>query len=435
MPQRDRVRHDRRQQYEPLGDQLLSDAQDTTSQPVYENSFLGMSPDAESVDATSTSPYYRTTRDNQHRVPYFRYFGPTAIAPGYKQMVVQVKQHTQNIDASTTFPSSEVGGVLETPDGNLIQSPSDGQPIFDIPVYDPNTSTSVDPLIMRLVEIFFDNLGCNFPFFQRQLLRRNIENKVVEPILVNAICAVSERFCSVPLVGSSSNESSNTKAVNAKVGQTFAHRAMIGLVESFPCPTISSVQACLILAYDEFGRNHDSGLWMQLGCSIRMAQDLGLQKVDEGGRRDINHLEDNALSHQPEQQSVELERMYTFWAVLMTDRYVSSGTGRPVTLQDKDVQIPFPPLLLRDDGDQWPKPFPALVRIVHVYGKVTDLLNNISDELAAETFENLATVETELTTFYQSLSSRLHFSAINFQQYVKSGEGTNFILLHFWLVT
>ncbi|RFU34877.1 hypothetical protein B7463_g1453, partial [Scytalidium lignicola] len=432
MPQRDQDAHAIGRQYKPLGDQLLSDVQDITSKPIYENSFLETSPDAESVGATSASPYYTTTRDNQHRVPYFRYFGPTAIAPGYKQMVVQVKQHAQSIDASTTFPSSEIGGVLETPDGNSIQAMSEGQPIFDVPVYDVNTSAFVDPLIMRLVEIFFDNLGCNFPFLQRQRFLKNIENKVAEPILVNAICAVSERFCTGPLVGSSSNGSSSKKAVNAEVGQTFAHRAMIGLVESFPCPTISSVQACLILAYDEFGRNHDSGLWMQLGCSIRMTQDLGLQKVEEGGHRDSNILVDKALSNQPEQQSVELERMYTFWAVLMTDRYVSSGTGRPVTLQDKDVQIPFPPLLLRDDENQWPKPFPALVRIVHVYGKVTDLLNNISDELAAEIFENLAIVETELTTFYQSLPSRLHFSAINFQQYVRSGEGTNFILLHFW---
>lgn len=28
-----------------------------------------------------------------HRVPYFRYFGPTAIVPGFKQMVVSVREH------------------------------------------------------------------------------------------------------------------------------------------------------------------------------------------------------------------------------------------------------------------------------------------------------------------------------------------------------
>jgi hypothetical protein len=30
------------------------------------------------------------------RVPYFRYFGPTAIVPGYKQMVVSVRDHRRS---------------------------------------------------------------------------------------------------------------------------------------------------------------------------------------------------------------------------------------------------------------------------------------------------------------------------------------------------
>jgi hypothetical protein len=36
---------------------------------------------------------------------------------------------------------------------------------------------------------------------------------------------------------------------------------------------------------------------------------------------------------------------------------------------------------------------------------------------------------------YQSLSSKLHFNATNFQHYVKAQQGTNFILLHFWFHT
>ncbi|KAG0649041.1 15-hydroxyprostaglandin dehydrogenase [Hyphodiscus hymeniophilus] len=434
--------------YEPLGpdqescsgrsrsvledEQLFPDQSDRMPEPFCE-AFLDFSPlDGKTTDTPDASTKYPKPRTSQHRVPYFRYFGPTAIAPGYKQMVVQVKEHAPSIDAvSATSPSSSNGSIRTTSDGNSLRVASERQLLLDVPVYDRDCALVIDPLILRLVGRFFDNLGCNFPFLQRRKFFDDIKKKQIEPMLVNAICAVSERFCSEPLMISSPETSTNRVAMNAEIGQVFAHRARAAVVESYPCPTISCVQTCLLLAYDEFGRNHDSGLWMQLGCSIRMAQDLGLQKVKEI-RRDSDAPANNALSNQPEQESDQVERTLTFWAVLMTDRYVSSGTGRPVTLQDKDIQIPFPSLVRCVDGDQWPKPFPALIRIVHLYGKVTDLLNSIGDEFTADAFKNLAAVETRLTVFYQSLSSSLHFNATNFQQYVKAGEGTNFILLHFW---
>lgn len=36
-----------------------------------------------------------------HRVPYFRYFGPTAIVPGFKQMVVSVREHRRSTGAAS----------------------------------------------------------------------------------------------------------------------------------------------------------------------------------------------------------------------------------------------------------------------------------------------------------------------------------------------
>jgi hypothetical protein len=40
-----------------------------------------------------------------HRVPYFRYFGPTAIVPGFKQMVVSVREHRRSTGATSAIPS------------------------------------------------------------------------------------------------------------------------------------------------------------------------------------------------------------------------------------------------------------------------------------------------------------------------------------------
>jgi hypothetical protein len=40
-----------------------------------------------------------------HRVPYFRYFGPTAIVPGFKQMVVSVREHRRSTGAASSLSS------------------------------------------------------------------------------------------------------------------------------------------------------------------------------------------------------------------------------------------------------------------------------------------------------------------------------------------
>lgn len=39
------------------------------------------------------------------KVPYFRYFGPTAIVPGFKQMVVSLRENRKNSTAGFSIPS------------------------------------------------------------------------------------------------------------------------------------------------------------------------------------------------------------------------------------------------------------------------------------------------------------------------------------------
>lgn len=40
-----------------------------------------------------------------HQVPYFRYFGPTAIVPGFKQMVVSVRERRRGTGVGYAIPS------------------------------------------------------------------------------------------------------------------------------------------------------------------------------------------------------------------------------------------------------------------------------------------------------------------------------------------
>lgn len=387
-------------------------------------------------DNKSPASNYTTSSltSTRNRVPYFRYFGPTAIVPGFKQMVVQVKDHRRSLpSASGESPAS--GPPMEA-------ASALGQEMIpvEIPFYDATDPGPNAPLITHLCESFFTHLGCNYSFLQRERFLKDLEEKRVDAILVDAVCAVAARFSASPIL-CQSNDSSIPRDTENNVrrafrGHPFAQRAMSSVVDTFSCPTIAVAQACLLLAYEEFGTDHDSGLWMYLGTAIRMAQDLGIQKLEgmqlegrigptpktakhgqegkaeeqrrfEQQERLSRNLTKEDSARLDDRRASEQERIDTFWAIFFLDRAVSSGVGRPVTLRDKDIEISFP---YRSDEqliEGYPDPFPAMIKIVHMYGRVADVLNNLKEvsQVTPEILKRLASMEKDLTGECALLSS------------------------------
>lgn len=313
---------------------------------------------------------------------------------------------------------------------NSISDSRDTRDANTIPFYDRDDSLPVSNLVTHLCDLFFTHLGCNFPFLQRERFLRDLKDKKIDTMLVDAVCALSARFSPHPLLSPPQAPSIDGSAPppdtrKSDRGHAFAHRAMSALVDSLSCPTLSVVQACLLLAYEEFGSNHDSGLWMYLGISIRMAQDLGMQKVQglkysygqsgvtpsavmtgQAGKLREEQYDDPQITQSPaketqidNQRAWEKERVDTFWSIFFLDRVISSGTGRPVTLRDEDIELCFP---LQSESllpNGWPAPFPPLIRVIHLYGRVTDLINGIQDvnHVTTETLKRLAGMESDLT--------------------------------------
>lgn len=382
-------------------------------------------------------------RTESHRVPYFRYFGPTAIVPGFKQMVVSVRDRRRSTGGSApgTSPLSTHSGAAGS--NSAIETDFVAE---DLPVYDPNDPAPVPPLTIQLVTTFFLQMGSSYPFLKKEKFIRLVKDKGVEPILVDSICALAARFSDAPAL-----TGGNDKMPRTERGAVFAQRARQATVDTFPCPTVGAVQACLLMAYEGFGANQDSALWMYLGLAIRMAVDLGLQKevgVQYQGDKDPYTRTRSRNSHgespedkasnpdslsQEEQQEIVQERTDTFWAIFILDRVISSGTGRPVTFRDDDFELSFPEPFI-DPNTNWPAPFPTFLQIIHLYGRVCDVLNNISDlkDLTQERWDRLNTMEHQLTRIYKTWDSRLQFNVSNFKAYLSFGQGTTFILLHFW---
>jgi hypothetical protein len=162
-----------------------------------------------------------------------------------------------------------------------------------------------------------------------------------------------------------------------------------------------------------------------------MAQDLGIQKLEglqlEGrigptprtskasqagkeyeARRETEQLELTQLLVGSDAQLLEdrraseKERVDTFFAIFFLDRAVSSGVGRPVSLRDDEVDISFPDSPDDETLEGWPHPFPPMIRIVHMYGRVADVLNNLKhvDQVTGEILKRLAELEKDLTGEY-----------------------------------
>lgn len=359
-------------------------------------------------------------------------------------MVVSVRDRRRSTAGSIapTSPVSTHSGAL----GSSSAAESDVV-IEDLPVYDPNDPAPVHPLIINLVNTFFLQMGSSYPFLKQPRFLRMVKEKRVEPILVDSVCSLAARFSDLPALTGGNDRMRRTER-----GTAFAQRARQATVDTFPCPTVGAVQACLLMAYEGFGASQDSALWMYLGLAIRMAVDLGLQKevgVQYQGEKDPLYIswtrkpgdeespeekEDELSPPNPEQQKeVVQERMDTFWAVFVLDRVISSGTGRPVTFRDDDFELTFPEPSI-DPATGWPAPFPIFLQIINLYGRVCDVLNKIRDaqDLTKDTWDKLGEMEHELTRLYKGWDWRLQFNVSNFKVYLGAGQGTTFILLHFW---
>jgi hypothetical protein len=187
---------------------------------------------------------------------------------------------------------------------------------------------SPSPLITHLCKLFFVHLGCSFPFLQRERFMRDLEEKQVDAILVDAVCALAARFSTHPMLASNgdqpkTNENDTTRVQPPEYGQAFAQRAKSAIPDAFPCPSVAVVQAALLLAYDDFGASRDSGLWMYLGIAIRMAQDLGMQTLQ--GLKYEGRDGPNPKSVKTDLPGPKAPSLYTSSPVQLEEHWTHSG--------------------------------------------------------------------------------------------------------------
>jgi len=97
--------------------------------------------------------------------------------------------------------------------------------------------------------------------------------------------------------------------------------------------TIYHAQTWALIAFFEAKKTYFSRSWMSTGRAVRLAQMLGLYRLDAEGSEVKQILP-------PPRDWIELEeRRRTFWAAFYGDRWASSGTGWPMLINESEVCV------------------------------------------------------------------------------------------------
>ncbi|KAI1349588.1 fungal-specific transcription factor domain-containing protein [Xylaria sp. FL0043] len=100
--------------------------------------------------------------------------------------------------------------------------------------------------------------------------------------------------------------------------------------------TVAHCQAHVLLASYEFKMMYFPRAWMNTGAAVRLAQMIGLHRIDGNG------LDVKQCLPPPRDWTEREERRRTFWMAFCEDRYASIGTGWPMTVDERDIMTNLP---------------------------------------------------------------------------------------------
>lgn len=100
--------------------------------------------------------------------------------------------------------------------------------------------------------------------------------------------------------------------------------------------TVAHTQTWFLISAYEFKMTYFPRAWMSTGRATRLAQMLGMHRMDGQG------LDVKQCLPSPRDWIEREERRRTFWMVFCEDRYASIGTGWPMTIDEQDILSHLP---------------------------------------------------------------------------------------------
>ncbi|CAG8446131.1 11125_t:CDS:2 [Funneliformis mosseae] len=253
------------------------------------------------------------------------FFGKSAAKPGFRNrnelfihcnqdlpMICDSSEHNEHSPSSESSNSKDIDSII--PSVNSVIRSRNGLPPVDI--------------VEHLAACFFRNIDIQMPMFHEATFMRHLRQNKVGPFLVFAICAVSARFSKNPSI---------IRKPPYLSGEPFAAIANDYMFDTFDCPSVEHVQGLVLLSVHMYGIGNGSRAWMYSGMAVRLAQELGLHKVDE------ETSESNSSKSSPEYTFIQKEiKRRTFWSCFLLDRFSACALGRPTLIDEDDCDVKLP---------------------------------------------------------------------------------------------
>lgn len=313
----------------------------------------------------------------RHRIPYFRFLGPTAIAPGapFREISLKLARESGSTVAQTTCPSDlsrMAPPMAAVPTGGQLPCGMHTQLAAD--VGHASSFTLTEEEFRRNADVFYDHMGSYLGCMRKQDLLQSLSQGKASEALKLAISALAE--CIRP------------SSATVDYAEICSHRAKLLCLPHLSLPSLDTTLTLLLLAYCEFAREKDSGLWMWSGLAFRMATDLGLHKSPSAIQGLQESLSSSSSPNVSSWDDSEAElRQRIFWSCYHLDRLISSGTGRVATLLDSEIETDLPRLQAISPEDpihhhapspsqtSLLSPFRHLTQILILVGKISDAFN------------------------------------------------------------
>jgi hypothetical protein len=186
---------------------------------------------------------------------------------------------------------------------------------------------------LHLAEVYFDYVyGQSYPLLHKPTFMRNLSSGKIPPILILAVCAVSARFSTHPELRGSPP---------FLRGEAWAAPARQIALRRYDSPNITVLIVYILLGLHEFGTCHGGRSWMFAGMAQRMAFMLQLHKIDESSSSTDENGKENISTEEDSHTDVEVRRR-VMWSCFLMDRFISSGSDRPMCIPEDSISIPLP---------------------------------------------------------------------------------------------
>ncbi|KKY20381.1 putative transcription factor [Diplodia seriata] len=184
----------------------------------------------------------------------------------------------------------------------------------------------VDGFQLLTDEIKNSYLRCSYKwsFHHTPTFLTRVNDKALDPWVVWAILALAVRF---------SRHAPGPYATPTDASKAFAAHARHILQPEIESPSLSRIQALLMLTGHDWGAGNGRRAWFYLGMAIRMVQILNLCEEPPLSSSGVASPHDFIAAE---------ERRRTAWTCFLMDSLLSGGKGRKRSLSAADMRIQLP---------------------------------------------------------------------------------------------